>query len=161
MFRYSTNGYESSIAVKGSRPIDCPNVGGEFLVEQMKRKTVLTGIDGVYIPVSNRKQSEAWYIEHFGLEHGGDYLLAGRQEVFLRERLDQQVLTFRTNQWLENGESYEMPVVCFRTSDIAGLYDYARSKGIRVSELFEHNWFREFDFYDLDGNKLKVWQPNE
>lgn len=78
-------------------------------MEQMKRKTVLTGIDGVYIPVSNRKQSEAWYIEHFGLEHGEDYLLAGRQEVFLRERLDQQVLTFRTNQWLENGESYEMP----------------------------------------------------
>lgn len=130
-------------------------------MEQTKRIPVLTGIDGVYIPVTNRQQSEAWYIKHFGLEQGGDYLLAGRQEVFLRERTDQQVLTFRTNDWLENGESYEMPIVCFSTSDISGLYDNTRSNGIRVGELLEHNWFREFDFYDPDGNKLKVWQPNE
>lgn len=100
-------------------------------------------------------------MEHFGLEHGGDYLLAGKQEVFLRESMDRQGLTFRTNQWLDNGETYEMPVVCFRTSDIAGLYENARSKGIVVGALLEHKWFREFDFYDPDGNKLKVWQPND
>ncbi|WP_372661029.1 VOC family protein [Cohnella sp.] len=54
-----------------------------------------------------------------------------------------------------------MPVVCFRTSDIAGLYEHVRSNGIRVGEIIIHSWFREFDFYDPDGNKLKVWQPNE
>jgi catechol 2,3-dioxygenase-like lactoylglutathione lyase family enzyme len=131
------------------------------MLEQIKKKASLTGIDGVYIPVSNRKQSEEWYIEHLGLEHGGDYLLAGKQEVFLRESLDQQVLTFQTNQWLDNGESYEMPVVCFRTSDINGLYDHVRKNDIRIGDLLVHSWFREFDFYDPDGNKLKVWQPNE
>lgn len=129
------------------------------MVEQ--KRAALTGIDGVYIPVSNRKQSEQWYIEHFGLENGGDYLLAGRQEVFIRERVDERVLTFRTKQWLDNGESYEMPVVCFRSSDIDGLYEHARSNDIRVGEMIIHSWFKEFDFYDPDGNKLKVWQPNE
>jgi catechol 2,3-dioxygenase-like lactoylglutathione lyase family enzyme len=131
------------------------------MVEKIIKKAALTGIDGVYIPVTDRKQSEQWYIEHLGLENGGDYLLTGKQEVFLRERLDEQALTFRTNQWLDNGESYEMPVVCFRTSDIDGLYEHARSNGIRIGEMIIHSWFREFDFYDPDGNKLKVWQPNE
>ncbi|RAV09193.1 hypothetical protein DQG23_39885 [Paenibacillus contaminans] len=125
-----------------------------------QKRAALTGIDGVYIPVSNRKQSEQWYIEHFGLENGGDYLLAGRQEVFIRERVDERVLTFRTNQWLDKGGSYEMPVVCFRSSDIDGLYEHARSNDIPVGEMIIHSWFKEFDFYDPDGNKLKVWQPN-
>jgi catechol 2,3-dioxygenase-like lactoylglutathione lyase family enzyme len=129
-------------------------------MEQVEKRAKLIGIDGVYIPVSNRKKSEEWYMEHLGLEHGGDFLLAGRQEVFLRERLDEQVLTFRTNEWLDTGESYEMPVVCFRTSDIDGIYEHLRRLGIRIGDLIVHGWFKEFDFYDPDGNKLKVWQPS-
>ncbi|WP_425453284.1 VOC family protein [Cohnella lupini] len=115
----------------------------------------------MYIPVSSRKKSEEWYVEHLGMEHGEGYLLVGKQEVFLRERLDEQVLTFRTNEWLDNGESYDMPVVCFRTSDIDGIYGHLSKLGIRIGQVIEHSWFREFDFCDPDGNKLKVWQPNE
>ncbi|SEO31440.1 VOC family protein [Paenibacillus sp. OV219] len=126
----------------------------------VKKQPALIGIDGVYIPVSDRKQAEEWYALHLGLERKEDYLLAGKQEVFLRERTDRTALTFKTNQWLESGESYEMPVVCFRTDDIDGLYDHARENGIRAEEMVVHRWFREFDCYDLDGNKLKVWQPN-
>jgi hypothetical protein len=76
-------------------------------LEQVETRGKLIGIDGVYIPVTNRKKSEDWYIEHLGMEQGGDYLLVGRQEVFLRERLDQQVLSFRTNEWPANGEIYD------------------------------------------------------
>ncbi|QHW30911.1 hypothetical protein GZH47_08625 [Paenibacillus rhizovicinus] len=125
------------------------------------KKAKMIGIDGVYIPVSNRKQSEAWYVEHLGMEHGGDYLLAGSQEVFLRERLEEEVLTFRTNEWLANGESYAMPIVCFRTSDIDSVYGQLRTLDIRMGDMIVHSWFREFDFCDPDGNKLKVWQPKE
>ncbi|NOU73435.1 VOC family protein [Paenibacillus sp. LMG 31458] len=125
------------------------------------KKPALIGIDGVYIPVSDREKSEQWYIEHLGLKGNEDYLLAGKQEVFLRERTDNQVLAFKTNQWLASEQSYEMPVVCFRTSDIVGLYEHARSNGIRIEEMIVHSWFKEFDFYDPDGNKLKAWQPNE
>jgi hypothetical protein len=56
------------------------------------KQTNIVGIDGIYLPVSNRKQAEARYMEHLGLEHGGDYLLAGRQEVFLREREDREAM---------------------------------------------------------------------
>ncbi|WP_308634595.1 VOC family protein [Paenibacillus silvisoli] len=130
-------------------------------MEQAIKKPAITGIDGVYIPVANRKQAEQWYIEHLGLEYGGDYLLAGKQEVFLRERLDERALFFRTNEWLTSGDSYEMPVICFRTSNIDGLYEHAHSNGIRAEDMITHSWFKEFDLYDPDGNKLKVWQPNE
>jgi len=54
-----------------------------------------------------------------------------------------------------------MPVFCFRTSDIEALYEHVRANDIRTEDLIVHSWFKEFDFYDPDGNKLKVWQPNE
>lgn len=130
-------------------------------MEHINKRSVLIGIDGVYIPVSNRKKSEEWYMEHLGLESRGDYLLAGKQEVFLRESLDENRLTFRTSEWLETGESYEMPVVCFRTSDINGIHEHLRTLDIRIGDFIVHNWFTEFDFWDPDGNKLKVWQPIE
>jgi catechol 2,3-dioxygenase-like lactoylglutathione lyase family enzyme len=130
-------------------------------MERVENRAKLLGIDGVYIPVTNRKKSEEWYVEHLGMERGGDYLLAGRQEIFLRERLDEQVLSFQTNQWFANGESYVMPFVCFRTSDVDALYEHIRTLGVSVGELIVHSWFKEFDFCDPDGNKLKVWQPNE
>jgi catechol 2,3-dioxygenase-like lactoylglutathione lyase family enzyme len=123
------------------------------------RQAQIVGIDGIYLPVSDRKQAEAWYMEHLGLEHGGDYLLAGRQEVFLREREGREALVFRTREWLENGELHEMPVVCMRASDIDALYEHVRNAGIRTEAMIEHSWFKEFDLYDPDGNKLKIWQP--
>lgn len=126
-------------------------------MEQVEKRAKLIGIDGVYIPVSNRKKTEEWYVDNLGMEHGRDYLLAGRQGIFLRERLDEQVLTFRTSEWLDHGESYEMPVICFRTSDIDGLYEHLRTLDIRIGDLIVHNWFKEFDFCNPDGNKLKVW----
>lgn len=130
-------------------------------MEHLVKRAKLIGIDGVYIPVSNRKKSEEWYVDNLGMEQGSDYLLVGRQEVFLRERLDEQVLTFRTSEWLDNGESYEMPVICFRTSDIDSLYEHLRTLDIHIGDLIVHSWFKEFDFCDLDGNKLKIWQPKE
>jgi hypothetical protein len=52
-----------------------------------------------------------------------------------------------------------MPALCFRTSDIADHHGYCVTSGIRTNALIDFGWFWEFDFYDLDGNKFKVWEP--
>lgn len=129
-------------------------------MEQGERRARVTGIDGIYLPVANRKRSEDWYVTYLGVDRREDYLLAGNQEIFLRERLGDETLTFRTNGWLGSGESYDMPVVCLRTSDIDGMHEQLRESGTRIGEIIVHSWFKEFDFCDPDGNKLKVWQPN-
>jgi hypothetical protein len=48
-------------------------------VEQIDvKKAGLTGIDSVYIPVSNKQKSTDWFVEHFGLVVEGDHLLVGK-----------------------------------------------------------------------------------
>lgn len=51
-------------------------------MEQIEKRAKLIGIDGVYIPVSNRKQSEEWYVEHLGVEQSGDYCLQANKKFF-------------------------------------------------------------------------------
>ncbi|MBO9610467.1 MAG: VOC family protein [Paenibacillaceae bacterium] len=119
----------------------------------------LTGVDCVYIPVTNKQEAVAWFVKHFGLVIEGDHLLAGRQEIFLLHADEQHPLYFETDDWLADEKSYKMPVICFQTDDILQLYKYLLKEGIQLEELHERSWFWEFDFYDLDKNKFKVWQP--
>lgn len=52
-----------------------------------------------------------------------------------------------------------MPAFCLRTDDIKNLYNDLNSNDVKTEELQDHGWFFEFDFYDIDNNKFKVWQP--
>ncbi|TMV50327.1 VOC family protein [Paenibacillus mesophilus] len=118
----------------------------------------LTSVDSIYIPVHNREQSMKWYIEQFDLEVEGDHLKIGNTELFFLETLEQQRLLFTTKDWKTGEDYYKMPVFCFRTTDIHSLYNQLKEKGIIVEDIVEHGWFEEFDLYDLDQNKLKVWK---
>jgi catechol 2,3-dioxygenase-like lactoylglutathione lyase family enzyme len=129
------------------------------MVHSESEKARLTGIDAVYIPVTNKDQSKQWFVEHFGLSVEGDHLLAGRQEIFLLECRQKQTLTFQTGDWVQEELHYEMPVICFQASDIIQLYEYTKKNHIQADELLDQRWFWEFNFIDPDGNKFKVWQP--
>lgn len=54
-----------------------------------------------------------------------------------------------------------MPVFCFKADDIGSLHKELTERKIEVEEIVEHNWFKEFDLYDCDKNKLKIWKPNK
>jgi hypothetical protein len=86
------------------------------------KKAILTGIDTVYISVSNKQQSTDWFVEHFGLVVEGDHLLVGKVEVFLVEANESQPRNFFTKNWLKSGDRYEMPAICFRAMEITKLY---------------------------------------
>jgi hypothetical protein len=98
---------------------------------------------------------------HFGLVVEEDHLLVGKIEVFLVQSNEDQPRNFFTESWLKSGDRYEMPAHCFRTQDIATLYEYTQQHTIKTEPLTDYGWFWEFDFYDLDGNKFKVWQPKD
>lgn len=124
----------------------------------MGKEPKLTSVDSIYIPVQNREQSMQWYIEQFELEVEGDHLMIGNTELFFLETLDQNRLLFTSKDWKAGEDYYKMPVFCFGTTDIHGLYNQLKGRGVVVEEIVEHGWFEEFDLYDIDHNKLKVWK---
>jgi hypothetical protein len=44
---------------------------------------------------------------------------------------------------------------------VDSIYIPVRDRIKSMTEIVYHSWFEEFDFYDLDRNKFKVWKPNE
>jgi len=123
-------------------------------------KPRLTQIDSIYVPVKNRKQSMEWFMEHFYLEEDDhNRLKIGNLEVFFLETLDNSTATIKTKDWVSGDDHFEMPAFCFRTEGIRNLYDSLNSRGVKTESIQDHGWFSEFDFYDLDHNKFKVWEP--
>jgi hypothetical protein len=126
----------------------------------MNMKPRLTNVDSIYLAVNNRMNSMDWFKRHFALIQDDDNRLKiGNVEVFFLETMDRSSTNINTKDWVQGDDHFTMPAFCFRTEDIKSLYHYMESNDIRKEELQDHGWFLEFDFYDIDDNKFKVWEP--
>ncbi|MBP1993055.1 hypothetical protein [Paenibacillus eucommiae] len=121
----------------------------------------LTTLDSIYIPVKERTKSMNWFLQHFDLIVEGDHLKIGSTELFFLETMDETTTNFTTSAWQQEEKHYEMPAFCFRTENLRQLHEKLINGNVRVTEVISHSWFEEFDFYDLDNNKFKVWRPSE
>jgi len=125
-----------------------------------KLKPRLTHVDSIYLAVSNREKSMEWFKKHFGLiQDDTNRLKIGKDEVFFLETLDGSSTNIRTKDWIMGEDHFLMPAFCFRAENIRILYHDLNSNGVHTEELQDHGWFLEFDFYDIDNNKFKVWEP--
>jgi hypothetical protein len=123
-------------------------------------KPRLTNVDSIYLAVKNRDESMEWFKKHFGLiQDDINRLKIGNVEVFFLETLDESFTNIKTKDWVRGNDHFLMPAFCLLAEDIRSLYQYLKSNGIQTEELQDHGWFLEFDFYDIDNNKFKVWEP--
>ncbi|NIK76657.1 hypothetical protein FHS15_001782 [Paenibacillus castaneae] len=101
-----------------------------------------------------------WFKKHFCLEQDDENRLKiGHVEVFFLETLDDSTTNILTKDWSLGNDHFVMPAFCFRAEEIQTLYHDLVLNDVRTEELQDHGWFVEFDFYDLDNNKFKVWEP--
>jgi hypothetical protein len=122
-------------------------------------KPRLTNMDSIYLAVKSRDESMGWFKKHFGLiQDDSNRLKIGNVEVFFLETLDDSSTNIRTKDWVKGNDHFLMPAFCLRAEDIRSLYNDLKSNAVKVEELQDHGWFLEFDFYDIDNNKFKVWQ---
>jgi hypothetical protein len=124
-------------------------------------KPKLTSVDSIYIPVKERLKSMNWFLHHFDLIVERDHLKIGHTDLFCLETIDVTTTNFTTNAWQQEEKHYEMTAFCFRADNLRQLYEELKSGNVRVSEIISHSWFEEFDFFDLDNNKFKVWKPSQ
>jgi hypothetical protein len=122
----------------------------------------LINVDSIYLAVKNREKSMEWFIKHFHLKQDDiNRLKIGNVEVFFLETLDESNTNILTKDWDNGNDHFLMPAFCFLTEDIMALYNDLLNNEVHTEELRDHGWFLEFDFYDLDSNKFKVWEPKK
>jgi hypothetical protein len=142
-----------------------PRWGLRFLYRNLEAggitlKSRLINVDSIYLAVNNRVKSMEWFKKNFGLiQDDENRLKIGNVEVFFLESLDGSTTNILTKDWVKGDDHFPMPAFCFLADDIKTLYTDLKTNEVRTEEIQDHGWFLEFDFYDPDNNKFKVWEP--
>lgn len=106
---------------------------------------MLKRIDTVFMPVSSLDRSIPWYTENLGLT------LRWRVPGYAALSVGETALTLVEVPQVEPAP--HMPFN-FYADDIRAVRSRLAERGVAVSELRDHGDLMEFEFTDLDGNKL-------
>ena len=118
-----------------------------------------TGIGGVFFKCQNPTRLRDWYVEHLGLPLD--------DEGYVVIRWGGQVTgTTVWGPFPDDTEAFAWPtekqwMINYRVDDLDGLLEELRRKGVRVDdETFSDVNGRFGHCWDLEGNRVQLWQPS-
>jgi catechol 2,3-dioxygenase-like lactoylglutathione lyase family enzyme len=125
-------------------------------VEQRGR---ILGIGGVFFKSTNRDQMREWYSKHLGLADKG-------QGVMLpcREHDDPQKEHFTVWTVFSASADYipatQPFMINYIVDDLDALLARLKQEGVKIDAKQMNESYGRFAWiYDLDGNKIELWQP--
>ncbi|MGG4491265.1 VOC family protein [Metabacillus idriensis] len=119
---------------------------------------LLKGIEGVFIPVSNIKQSVQWYKDKLGFKllyiekEAGVMRLSNETVICLVHTPNHKPMIFPENHF-GVGKYFN-----FNTSNIEKTYRELIERAVKVNSMDEEDQTKFFTFFDPDGNPLGVCQ---
>lgn len=125
-------------------------------------KSYIGGIGTVYIPVSDFWKSKKWYEEVLSLTWGGHCFKFGNNQptLFLVETKNHEKphLNFLSK---DNYEMFVLTLKIQRQELFEEFYHRLVKMGVQVEEIEERGLCGDnFRVYDLDGNKIDIWNTN-
>jgi predicted enzyme related to lactoylglutathione lyase len=113
------------------------------------------GVGGVFLKARDPKALSAWYAEHLGIpdQGGGSLGFDGPESagmtVFAHFPLDSKYF----------GEGGQQAMVNFRVDDLDGLLKQLEAAGVRIDpKRDDHEYGRFAWIWDLEGNRVELWQ---
>ena len=124
-------------------------------VEQRGR---IVGIGGVFFKSANRDQMREWYSKHLGLaDKGGGAMLPWREH----DDPQKEHVTVWT-VFPASSNYFDPPfMVNYIVDDMDALLDRLKQEGVKIDpKRMDESYGRFAWIYDLDGNKIELWQPS-
>jgi predicted enzyme related to lactoylglutathione lyase len=123
-------------------------------IEQRGR---ILGIGGVFFKSANRDQMREWYSKHLGLADKG-------QGVMLPWREHDDPQKEHVTVWTvfpASTKYFDPPLMInYIVDDMDALLDRLKQEGVKIDAKRMNESFGRFAWiYDLDGNKIELWQP--
>lgn len=124
-------------------------------------KTVVKGINSIYLPVSNPHYSANWYVMHLGMK-----LLMAVQPDSVQAQLGfpngQSLVLIQTKHsrnanFIEIGGSEQCPLT-IEVENFEEAFKELTSAGVRTSPIEDNkSCGKNFYAFDPDGNKIDIW----
>jgi catechol 2,3-dioxygenase-like lactoylglutathione lyase family enzyme len=149
-----------SVYSKGGQGVQAPQPDQSKPTVKTEQRGRILGIGGVFFKSANRDQTREWYSTHLGIaDKGGGAMLPWR------EHDDPQKEHVTVWTVFPNSTTYFDPspspfMLNYIVDDLDALLDRLKQEGVKIdAKRLNESYGRFAWIYDLDGNKIELWQP--
>ena len=118
----------------------------------------ILGIGGVFFKSANQQQMREWYRKHLGLADEGHGVMLSWRE---KDNPENEHVTVWT-VFPDNSKYFEPAsfMLNYIVDDLDALLERLEKEGVKIDPKRQDEEYGRFAWiYDLDGNKIELWQP--
>ncbi len=151
----------SAFSVRGQDAAPSPPAAKSKAVVKAEQRGRIVGIGGVFFKSADRDQMREWYSKHLGLaDKGGGAMLPWREhDDPQKEHVTVWTVFPATTNYFSPGNASFM--INYIVDDLDALLDRLKQEGVKIDDKRMNESYGRFAWiYDLDGNKIELWQPS-
>jgi catechol 2,3-dioxygenase-like lactoylglutathione lyase family enzyme len=148
-----------SASSKGGQEVPSPQPEKSKAPVKIEQRGRILGIGGVFFKSANRDQMRDWYSKHLGLaDKGGGVMLPWREhDDPQKEHVTVWTIFPTSSDYIPATQPF---MVNYIVDDLDALLDRLKQEGVKIdAKRMDESYGRFAWIYDLDGNKIELWQP--
>ncbi len=126
---------------------------------KMEKRGRIVGIGGVFFKSAHRDQMNEWYSQHLGLtDKGGGAMLSWREhDDPQKEHVTVWTIFPDSTHYIPATQPL---MVNYIVDDLDALLERLKQEGVTIDAKRMNESYGRFAWiYDVDGNKIELWQP--
>jgi catechol 2,3-dioxygenase-like lactoylglutathione lyase family enzyme len=149
-----------SICSKGGQGAQSPQPENSKPPVKVEQRGRILGIGGVFFKSANRDQMREWYSKHLGLADKGQGAMLPWREHDDPQKEHVTVWTVFPASTKYFDPSPAPFMINYIVDDMDALLDRLKQEGVKIdAKRMDESYGRFAWIYDLDGNKIELWQP--
>jgi catechol 2,3-dioxygenase-like lactoylglutathione lyase family enzyme len=150
-----------SAVSKGGQQVQSSQSENSKSPAKTEQRGRILGIGGVFFKSANRDQMREWYSKHLGIaDKGGGAMLPWREhDDPQKEHVTVWSVFPASTDYFNPGNAPFM--FNYIVDDLDALLDRLKEEGVKIDVKRMNESYGRFAWiYDLDGNKIELWQPS-
>jgi lactoylglutathione lyase len=143
----------------GGQEVQSPQPEKSKPPEKMEQRGRILGIGGVFFKSANRDRMREWYSQHLGLADKGQGMMLPWREHDdpQKEHVTVWTVFSASTDYIPATQPF---MVNYIVDDLDALLDRLKQEGVKIdAQRMNESYGRFAWIYDLDGNKIELWQP--
>jgi catechol 2,3-dioxygenase-like lactoylglutathione lyase family enzyme len=144
---------------KGGQDAPSPQAEKSKPPVKIEERGRILGIGGVFFKSADRNQMREWYAKHLGLaDKGGGAMLPWREhDDPQKEHVTVWTIFSNSTDYIPATQPF---MINYIVDDMDALLERLKQEGVKIDAKRINEAYGRFAWiYDLDGNKIELWQP--
>jgi len=148
-----------SISLVGGQEVQSQQPEASKPPVKTEQRGRILGVGGIFFKSANRDQMREWYSKHLGLtDKGGGAMLPWREhDDPQKEHVTVWTVFPNSTDYFDRSQPFMFNYI---VDDLDALLDRLKQEGVKIDpNRMDESYGRFAWIYDLDGNKIELWQP--